>query len=510
MKRPAITLDSAPLGVAQMRAIAAGQLSVEIPPTALERVQAGRNVFDAVIGSGQPVYGSTTGVGALKDSSVPQAERPEFSLALAHAHQVAVGPELPEGVVRLAVAIRLNTALSGRVGCSTDFVSTLGAMLNHDLLPVMHSLGSVGCGDLGQMGELATVMTGQGQARLKGRALPAAQALAQAGIQPLAMSTRDALAAVASNASGIARSALAVAKGGRAIRRLMATGAASAQSMSLIRETWEAAADLGGAAEQLMAEWLVSALPDDGRWPVTIRVHDPLSARMLVQILAACIPPAVEAAQSVSDATARVDDNPVILRDKVVPSGGSLHIGLSQRLSTMQVALAHLARNIFNRCLLLTNGQLRGLPINLVPPGSVATGYGPMMKLALEQSVRVTALSPPVSVLNQTLAAGLEDEAVFLSLTAERMEAQAEALEWLSTIEAVLAAQALDLTRDKPVGVAALVYEQVREFVPFLEHDFPHSQGLMQLNAAMATDRWLKTIVKAAPLFPFDPVLGLN
>ncbi|MBA4490663.1 aromatic amino acid ammonia-lyase [Paracoccus sp. S1E-3] len=504
-----IVLDGSEIDLAALSGIARGRLRVVADDDAMHRVARGRADFLAALEEGQQVYGATTGVGALKDVEKHGAEMLDYARALPFAHQVAVGEEVAPEVVRLAVALRLNTALSGRTGVSSEFVAFLQAMLAHDLLPVMNRRGSIGAADLGQMGQLATVMAGAGMARLKGEAMPAAEALARVGIIPHPMPPRDGLAAVAVNSYGLAQAALQVERAGLALRRGMALAMLGAQAMGLNREVWRAAMAVGLPMERALVECALQAT-GNGEWPPALRVHDPLSARMIVQVFAACAETLIEAAQAIRAETAHVDDNPVVLDGRVVTSGGSLLMSLSMRLASVQLALAHLARNTLNRCLLMVNGQLEGLPVNLVPPGVVATGYGPVMKLALEQAVRVTAAASPVSVLNLAVAAGLEDEAGFIPLTAERIGDQLDALEWLHAVEAMLAAQALDLRGIAPApGLAARLQAETRRYIPALIRDLPQTAALTALRAALTAPELGAELLAMTPFSPFDEICGL-
>lgn len=506
---PPLMLDGSPLGFGVLARIAAGGCRMRPAPVALARVAEGRARFLAVLAGGQPIYGATTGVGAMKTTEHRDGALAAFNRSLPCAHQIATGEELPADCARLTVVLRLNTALSGRVGVSTEFVTLLAAMLEKDLLPVLHRRGSVGCADLGQMGELATVMAGLGMARLRGEGLPAAVALARCDLAPHPMPPRDGLAAVASNSFGIAVSVLAIHRAGAALRRAMAQAVAGAQALGLDRSVWQAATALGLPGERSVADWLLGAAATATDWPAGSSVHDPLSGRMIVQVLAATAAAIAEAATLLGELSAQVDDNPVLLDGRVVTSGGSLLPMLALRLGAVQQALALLARNVFNRCLLLGNGQIAGLPVNLVPPGVVATGYGPLMKLALEQSARIAAAAGPVSLYNLTLAAGLEDEALLIPLAAEKIAEQLDALDWLLTVEALLTAQALDLRGFRLTGCAASLQRRVRAHVAPLAGDVPLSAPLAALNADLTAPAAVAALVAARPFVPFDSVLGL-
>ena len=508
---PSVILQGAPLDAATLRQVLARSVRPEMGAPVLARVAAGRLVLEQAMAAGQPIYGATTGVGAMKHTEHRDgAAIAAFNTGLALAHQVAMGEEVAPGVVRLMLALRLNTLATGRVGVMPDFVQMLAAMLRADLLPVVQARGSVGCGDLGQMGQLAAVMAGQGMARLAGVAMPAAEALAQAGLTPYAMQPRESLAAVGSNSFGLARSAAAVLRAGDAMRQAMGQAAVTAVAWGLDRAVWRAARHSLIPGEAAMAGWLEAALEDQRDWPPRASVHDALSGRFLVQILAGSLTAAEDALRAVLRHTAQVDDNPVICDGQVVTSGASLLCDLSARMAALQLAMAQLGRNIFNRCLMLSNGSLPGLTVNLVPPGVIGTGYGPLMKLAQEQAVRINAAAAPVAVLNLTLAAGLEDEALLIPLAAERLEAQAEALDWLLTVEALLAGQALELRGLVPGRMVAHHMASLRRHVAPFAGDVPLSAPLTALHDSLCSGEARAGLCALAPYLPFDAEMAMS
>lgn len=507
---PSLSLEGAPLTVAMLRQVLAGPVAPVLGDSALARIADGRAVLEQAIASGQSVYGTTTGVGAMKHTEhrAPDAMA-QFNAGLAMAHQVAVGDEVAPGTVRLMLALRLNTLASGRVGVTPAFARLLAAMIGQDLLPVVTLRGSVGCGDLGQMGQLAAVMAGEGQARLAGAHLSAAEALARAGLAPHEMAPRESLAAVGSNHFGLARSAAAVLRAADATRQAMGQAAVTAVAWGLDRAVWCAARHSQIPTEVAVAGWLEAALDDQQDWAPRGSVHDALSGRFVVQILAASVTAVDQALRAVLRHTAQVDDNPVICDGQIVTSGASLLCDLAAQIAALQLAMAQLGRNIFNRCLILTNGSLPGLGVNLVPIGVIGTGYGPLMKLAQEQAVRLTAAAAPVSLMNLALAAGLEDEALLIPLAAERLEAQVEALEWLLTIEALLAAQAMTQRGLQPGRLVALHLSIVRDHIAPFDGDVPLTAPLMALRGALCDAANRARLAALAPFAPFDDDLAI-
>lgn len=503
------TLDGSPMSFDQLARIGAGRMVPLADDDALDRVRAARAVVERRIGAGYQVYGATTGVGAMKDVTWSPQDWEAFNTGLVRAHHFGTGAPFSAGVVRGAMAIRVNIALTGRVGCSAELVDAFLKLLAADVVPVVRRTGSIGCADIGLMGQIGAVLTGVGEAVHRGRRLPADAALAEAGLSPFRLAPRDSLAAISSNAVGYAAAAEALRAAAGAIRVLLATGLTTAGALGASRDPWRAVAHCGTAREAEIGSWLF----DNARgweWPDATHVQDPLSLRMMSQVFGTAAESLVIAGRTLLDATGRTDDNPVVVEGEVLTSGGSLPLDVTVFLETVQLALAHVARNSFNRCVLLTNGARRDLPVNLVPPGAIATGFGPVTKLAGELFTRVGTMATPVSQQSLVVAGGIEDEAAFLPLVAERLERQVRAIRRMAGLEGLLAAQAMDIHGDRPRGVPGLVYGLVRDHAAFYEIDRPLSAEVEAVEEALADDSTLRELIALAPVAVLDEFFALG
>lgn len=504
-----LELNGQPIGFARMSDIGAGRTAVTASAEGMARVRSARQVLEDAIAAGMPVYGATTGVGAMKDVEWSADAINAFNLGLVRAHHFGTGPAFPTSVVRNAMAIRVNTALTGNVGCTPALVEAFLALLERDVIPVVRKTGSIGCGDIGLMGQIGAVLVGDGEAVYKGRRMEAADALAAAGLKPMVMAPRDALAALGVNAVSFANAAETVRHTVSAIRVLLATGLLACGALGASRAPWEAVTAVGTPREAQTGAWLLEASrPWD--WSVTTHIQDPLSVRMISQVFGAVIESLMASGFRLVSATARPDDNPVIAGGKILTSGGSLPLDVTLLLESSALCMAHTARNAFNRCVLLGNGMRADLPVNLVPKGAIATGFGPMIKLAGEIFSRVLSMSNPVSAQSLVVAGGLEDEAAFLPLVIDRLDRQMEALKRLAAIEAMLAAQALDILGMKPEGMAAELYGVVRKHAAFLTVDRTLSCEIEAIEMELASDTFMRRLIELAPLPAVDDFFALH
>lgn len=504
-----LSLDGKPLSFASLARVGARAVSLAADPAAMARVDVARKVVEDKIARGEAVYGANTGVGAMKDVEWSPEEIETFNLGLVRAHHFGTGAPFPSSVVRSAMAIRVNTALTGRVGCSRGLVDAYLALLDKDVVPVVRRTGSIGTADIGLMGQIGAVLTGVGEAVYQNRRMSAEAALAEAGLSPCRMAPRDSLASISVNAVGFAAAAEAVRSAASAMRMLLATSLTTAGALGASRDPWKAVAHVGTEREAEIGAWLYhNAMGWD--WPNATHVQDPLSLRMMAQVFGSGFDTLLVAGRTVLAATGRTDDNPVVVDEQVLTSGGSLPLDVTIYLQTAQLALAHAARNSFNRCVLLSNGARRDLPINLVPRGAIATGFGPIIKLAGELFARALSMSVPVSAQSLVVAAGLEDEVSFLPLVVERFERQVRALKRLAALEGLLSAQAMDILGDRPSGVPGMVYDKVRKHAAFYQVDRPLSAEVEIIESDLGSEQTMAELISHAPIPQLDEFFALG
>ncbi|KAB0676409.1 aromatic amino acid lyase [Aureimonas leprariae] len=504
-----IALDGSAFDFKTLAQIGANRILVLASEDGMRRCEEGRRVFDAMLAAGLPVYGSTTGVGALKDRILTPDELDDFNAGLVRAHHFGTGPAFEAEVVRAAIAIRVNTAMTGRVGCTPDLVDAYIRLLAADVVPVVRRTGSIGCADIGLMGQIGAVLTGVGEAVHGGRRVPAAAALAAAGLRPLRMRAKDSLASISVNAIGYAAAANALRGGAAVVRVMLSAGLAAASAMGVSADPWLAARECGTPHEAMIGAWLTEAC-GEAHMPSATHIQDPLSLRMMAQVYAIAFDALASAGRTTLAAIARPDDNPVIVGDRLITSGASMPLDVTLAMQTASLALAHVARNSFNRCVLIGNGMRRGLPINLVPPGVIATGFGPIIKLAGELFARALSMSQPISAQSLVVAGGLEDEAAFLPLVVERFERQVEAVRRLAALEALLAAQAMDILGDRPAGLVGMVYGIARHHSPFYVKDRPLSAEVEAIEEALASPATMKALLVIAPMPEVDAFFALD
>ena len=185
-----LIIGSSPVGVNELIAVARGERPVRLDshPAFRARIAAAAQAVESRLGQGAAIYGVTTGVGASVDNEILPEHRAEMPYHLMRFHGCGTGPILSETEAAAVVAIRLACLAKGRSGVRVELLEALCNLLNHRILPRIPERGSVGAsGDLTPLSYLTAALVGEREVSWRGRILPAAEALRQAGLEPVSL-----------------------------------------------------------------------------------------------------------------------------------------------------------------------------------------------------------------------------------------------------------------------------------------------------------------------------------
>lgn len=214
-----ITLDGKSMTIDDVVAIARHGAKVQLAPAARERSHDAYELLLEGARQNIPIYWFNRAPGSGRESVIFEGDplsaenRPRLL-----ARQLAtfkdgvtwgIGPEVAdEEIVRAMMAVRANTMVYE--AASPPLTQMLLDLLNKNISPVVQSRGSPGEGDLPMMANVGATMVGTGQAYHNGQRMPAAQALALAGLAPLAPFAADDAALTSTNAYSAGQAALLV------------------------------------------------------------------------------------------------------------------------------------------------------------------------------------------------------------------------------------------------------------------------------------------------------------
>ncbi|MFJ8850105.1 histidine ammonia-lyase [Streptomyces sp. NPDC102437] len=177
-------------------AVARGNARVELSAAAVDALAAAREIVDALAAKPEPVYGVSTGFGALASRHISQDLRAQLQRNIVRSHAAGMGPRVEREVVRALMFLRLKTVASGHTGVRPEVAQTMADVLNEGITPVVHEYGSLGCsGDLAPLSHCALTLMGEGEAEgPDGTVRSAGELLAAHGIAPVELREKEGLA----------------------------------------------------------------------------------------------------------------------------------------------------------------------------------------------------------------------------------------------------------------------------------------------------------------------------
>ena len=114
------------LTVADVVAVARDREALEIAPDAWHNIERGRAIVEAIVESGETVYGVTTGLGAQKVYGVDAGDMIPFNNRVLQGHAShPAGPLMSGTAVRAALVILINQLASGTNGVRPSLVAVL-------------------------------------------------------------------------------------------------------------------------------------------------------------------------------------------------------------------------------------------------------------------------------------------------------------------------------------------------------------------------------------------------
>lgn len=483
-----VTIDGSPLAADAVVAVARHAAQVRIAPPAVDAMARSRSLVEAHLGDDRPVYGLTTGFGALADVRISPEDLDRLQRNLIRSHAAGAGELLDAEVVRAMMLLRARTLSAGFSGVRPRVAQGLVDLLNHGVTPAVPSRGSVGAsGDLAQLAHIALCLMGEGRALAPERTIETAHALRSAGLEPVRLEAKEGLAMVNGTEGMVALGTLAHRDAALLVRTADVAAAMTIEgALGTDRPFAEDLIRLRPHPGQVASAANLRALLRDSPIIASHRdsqhaVQDPYSMRCAPQVHGAARDAHAWAGEVLDRERASVVDNPVILPDGRVESTGNFHgEPLAYALDLLSIGLTGLA-NISERRTywLLGAGQSRGLPPFLSPEAGLGSGY---MLAQYTQAALVSEcklLSGPAGLDSIPTSGTQEDHVSMGWLSGLKARQVVDRVRTVLAIELLCAAQALDLRSPlEAAGGTAGAVAALRDRVPFLEHDRDLSEDI--------------------------------
>ncbi|MDA5634735.1 MULTISPECIES: HAL/PAL/TAL family ammonia-lyase [Rhizobium/Agrobacterium group] len=505
------SIDGQNLTVEQVVGLARdNNAKITLTESADKRIAEGFDLVMEAALQGKAVYGLTVGVGWNKDRPVFAMKDGKrvldddllklsraFNSTSLRAHGAGVGEPMAIETVRAGMAIRLNQIATGRTGVQSAVAEMYRQFLEQGITPVVPSRGSVGEADITLASHIGLAMVGEGEVFMNGNRIPAARALTDAGITPLEPVGKDFLSILSTNALTAGQAALlARDTAGYLEKEAVVFGLALEGFNGNVAPFLEATNDLRPFAENTSGAQMVrSALGGSYLWsPSKDRaLQDPLSYRTMAYVLGGAEIAMRDLTTALEIQINHSDDNPVVVAgasdDKasmqvsqyfiegevsgaIYPSAGFEMLPVASRVEALNTALVRLSQAITMQTIRFENPDLTHLSRFLAAETNQGHAFGAIQKPLVALLVENQQIGAQAPVGSIAMAGNIEDLDSHAPLSVANLGRILDNLYWMSSIQLLHAAQAVDLRKPGQLGAETkALFEDYRRDVPFVATD---------------------------------------
>ena len=473
-----VTLNSSGLTMDEVVRVARHGEKLTISQEALDKMAITRAHIESLAAGETPVYGISTGFGALANQHIAPEDRVQLQKSLIRSHAAGMGDPVEKEVVRALMLLRLKTLASGRTGVRPVVAQTYADLLNSGITPIVHEYGSLGCsGDLAPLAHCAMVLMGEGRATgSDGVEKDVPTLLKEAGIKPIELQEKEGLALINGTDGMLGMLILALADLDKLCDQADVIAAMSVEAQmgtdQVFRpELHEALRPHPGQAKSAanmfaaLAGSEVVASHKEG----DDKVQDAYSLRCAPQVAGAVRDTISHASLVATRELAATIDNPVVLESGEVTSNGNFHgAPVGYVLDFLAIAATDLSSISERRTdRMLDKYRSSGLSPFLAGDAGVDSG---LMIAQYTQAALVSEnkrLSVPASVDSIPSSAMQEDHVSMGWHAGRKLRKVSDNLRRVLAVELVTAARALEMRAPlKPAKVTGELLAQLRKVVP--------------------------------------------
>ena len=391
---------------------------------------------------------------------------------------------MPEGVVRLVLLLKAASLARGFSGIRGVVIDLLLALYNQGISPVIPCQGSVGAsGDLAPLAHLCLPLIGEGEVFYQSQRLPAAEALAKAGLSPVKLSAKEGLALINGTQVSTALAIDALLATERVFEAAVISGAvtldAARGSDGPFDERIHAVRGQPGQIDCAAAYRALTAGSQirQSHLEGDDRAQDPYCLRCQPQVMGACLDQMRYASQVLVREANAVTDNPLVFADGngegTLLSGGNFHAEpVALACDALAVVIAEIGAITERRIAMLVDTVASRLPAFLTPEPGLNSGFMIVHVTAAALASENKSMAHPASVDSLPTSANQEDHVSMATFAARRLQPMLRNTEYIVAIELLAAAQGIEFLRPlKSSAVLEGVLQLVRQASPAMMQD---------------------------------------
>ncbi|WP_455481240.1 histidine ammonia-lyase [Bartonella sp. B12(2025)] len=444
-------------------------------------IRKGAERIAEIAAGSEPVYGINTGFGKLASIKIDANDVATLQRNLILSHCCGVGEPLAENIVRLIMTLKLLSLGQGASGVRLELVHLLENMLANGVIPVIPEKGSVGAsGDLAPLAHMAAVMMGEGEAFFQNIRMSGADALEKAGLSPIALEAKEGLALINGTQTSTALALAGLFRSYRVLCGGLLAGALTTDAVMGSTAPFHPDIHiLRGHYGQIVVSKTLEKLIEGSKIRVAhlrddVRVQDPYCIRCQPQVMGACFDILAAAAKTLIIEANAVTDNPLILSNGEVVSGGNFHAEpVAFAADQIALALCEIGSISQRRIALMVDPAASyGLPAFLAKNAGLNSGFMIAEVTAAALMSENKQMAYPASVDSTPTSANQEDHVSMACHGARRLLVMSENLSTIIGIETLIAAQGIEYRAPlKTSPLLQSVIEHLRKDIDSLKED---------------------------------------
>lgn len=491
-----LNLKPGQLTLADLRAAYQAPVHLTLDASAHQAIDASVACVNQIIAEGRTAYGINTGFGLLASTRIANDDLEKLQRSLVLSHAAGIGEPLSDAMVRLIMLLKINSLARGFSGIRRQVIDALIALVNAEVYPHIPLKGSVGAsGDLAPLAHMSLVLLGESQARYKGEWLPATEALAIAGLEPMTLAAKEGLALLNGTQVSTAYALRGLFEAEDLYAAASVCGALSVEALLGSRSPFDARIHAArGQRGQIDAAAAFRHLLGDsseiGRSHAACdKVQDPYSLRCQPQVMGACLTQLRQAAEVLGVEANAVSDNPLVFAaEGEVISGGNFHAEpVAMAADNIALAIAEIGSLSERRVSLMMDKHMSQLPPFLVANGGVNSGFMIAQVTAAALASENKALSHPHSVDSLPTSANQEDHVSMAPAAGKRLWDMAANTRGVLAVEWLGACQGLDFREGlKSTPALEQARQALRAKVPYYVEDRFFAPDIAAADALLA------------------------
>jgi histidine ammonia-lyase len=467
-------------------AIAKGEIKGVLSETTRLKVRASYEVVEKIVTKGKAVYGINTGFGPLCTTLISEEKTRLLQLNILKSHSVGVGEAIADDIAKLMLILKIQSLAKGFSGIAETTLDRINWHIQHDVIPVVPSQGSVGAsGDLAPLSHLFLPLIGLGEVMLNGKRLPSSEVLATYKLEPLDLGPKEGLALINGTQFIAAHAVKVVAQLHSCLNQADLVAAMMIEALlgssKPFKPELHALRPFKGnlhVAERISALLMDSEVMESHT--NCTRVQDPYSLRCIPQVHGASRTAWLHLKELLEIELNSVTDNPVVFDENHTISGGNFHgQPLAMALDYACLAASEIGNISDRRIYFSLEGDVSNVPKLLMTDTGINSGFMIPQYTTAALASENKGLCFPASADSIPTSLGQEDHVSMGSIGGRKALRVIENVEKILGIELMCAAQALDFHHPlKSSPIIASMHKMVRKQIEFATEDRVFAQDI--------------------------------